>query len=95
MRERQEPKLRGDGPRVLTRTFVEQLRMTVKEKFPLRHLGFRRTRRRIRGAAGLSSVARSPPPTGTMKHSRPLILLVLALGFYWIIERVVGGRELH
>lgn len=27
--------------------------------------------------------------------STALILLVLALGFYWVIERVVGGRELH
>lgn len=27
--------------------------------------------------------------------STALLLLVLALGFYWIIERVVGGRELH
>lgn len=27
--------------------------------------------------------------------STALILLVLALGFYWCIERLVGGRELH
>jgi thiamine transport system permease protein len=27
--------------------------------------------------------------------STALILLLLALGFYWVIERVVGGRELH
>jgi thiamine transport system permease protein len=27
--------------------------------------------------------------------STALILLALALAFYWTIERVVGGRELH
>jgi thiamine transport system permease protein len=27
--------------------------------------------------------------------STALVLLVLALAFYWVIERVVGGRELH